>query len=132
MYPRFIEVHDDEITFSLNVDAIQGISDNCVTMRSSESYRVNESYSNLKQLIKETGCLIHKADPRLDVTTPLTLDDLKGMVGEPVWNSNTGEWMLYEGLTDSGKMARFQLTGCSRKFVNEQELIKFPLYRMKQ
>ena len=53
-----------------------------------------ESYDDIKQLIHDSGILIHRADPRLDETHSLTMEDLKEMIGEPVWNSNTGKWTL--------------------------------------
>ena len=134
MYPKFIEVHliFDGILqeTSVNVDSISCFADKFI---SCDGIRitVTESYDELKQLITDAGCIIAKPDPRLDMTKPLTMDDLKEMIGEPVWDSNSGEWMLFEGFSDNNKLARFQQTGCTRKFVSEQELIKFPMYRMK-
>ena len=59
----------------------------------------------------------------------LSWDELRENLGKPVWNSRSREWMLFEGFSDSGKLARFQLTGCARVFFSETEIMKYPLYR---
>lgn len=133
MYPKFIEVHWNTIPVSYNVEKITWFGDKFIYIVGQDiPLDVDESYDEIKALIKDSGCLIHKGDPRLDTEHPLTMDDLRTMVGEPVWNSNNGEWMIVEGFSDNGKLVRFQLVGCTRKFVSKQELIKYPLYRMKK
>lgn len=130
MYPRFIELHGDDEKFSVNVDAIQCFSGNCVIMRSSEVYETKESYDKLKQLITDSGCLIQKADPRVDTTHQLTMHDLKHMIGEPVWNSNSRCWMLVS--EDRGLAVKLIYNhGDGPDFV-EEDLIKYPLYRMRR
>ena len=128
MYPRFIEVHEGGDPFSVNIDRITWIYNG--TIKTEEHiFNVDESYENIKQLISEAGCLIHKADPRLD-NKPLTADDFDSpMRGTPVWSSNTDLWFLvnyYDSqgvhLTDkNGHDAVWQI----------DDLAKYPLYRIK-
>ena len=95
MYPKFIEVHWNTIPVSYNVENISWFGDKFLYIVGQDTaLDVDESYEEIKALIKDCGCLIHKADPRLDMEHPLTMDDLMTMVGEPVWNSNTGKWGL--------------------------------------
>ena len=125
---KFIELHDGMQPISINVDSIEWFADETISMHNSE-IKVIESYDEIKQLILDAGVLIHKADPRLDTTTPLTMEDLKNMIGEPVWNSNALKWGLltkqdgsYFLLYPTGQMWLFTVN----------DLIKFPLYRMKK
>lgn len=135
MYPKFIELHDNETKspISINVNNIADFHADYDGQTSidvgRDAYLVAESYDEIKQLILDAGVLIHKADPRLDTTTPLTLEDLKNMIGEPVWNSNALKWGLltkqdgsYFLLYPTGQMWLFTVN----------DLIKFPLYRMKK
>ena len=143
MYPHYIEVHDkgNREPFLVNVDNIitigmqglilAGIPDDI-------ALATDESYEELKDLIISAGCHIEKADPRLDITLHLTMDDLQGMVGEPVWSSNTNTWLLvYDGdWTYSGDPDRVCVRvvnryGCKDIWLSEEDLIAKPLYRMK-
>lgn len=130
MYPKFIEVHDGADAMSINVANIEWFADETISMKNCE-VKVLESYNDLKTLIQDCGCLIHKADPRLDMTHPLSMDDLKGMVGEPVWNSNTDKWLLVESAV--GQYVKCKTVNDVYKYYNfsAADLIKTPLYRMK-
>lgn len=145
MYPKFIEVHDvdiidddqDIVKLSLNIDNICGFNPYCddhektVIGMADNTYHVClESYDELKALITDCGCLIHKADPRLDLTHPLTLDDLRDMVGEPVWNSNINVWMLVKDVSDT--WVKMLWTSGNISEYTEDELIAYPVYRMRR
>lgn len=149
MYPKFIEVHaaGDGIAVSINVENVIGFGGDgkggaCFRMADNSMWQTKESYDELKALITDCGCLIRKADPRLDMEHPLTMDDLKTMVGEPVWNSNNGEWALVtkdpawhdetnpDWKRQSGYYLRYHDDTITR--FDEEELKKFPLYRMKK
>lgn len=134
MMSKFIELHfpiEDKVFF--NVEDILCFftrgDDTIIRAKDGNCYAVTESYDEVKALIKDAGVLIHKADPRLNLTKPLTFDNLKEMEGEPVWNSNTLKWGLltkqdgsYFLLYPTGQMWLFTVN----------DLIKFPLYRMRQ
>ena len=98
MYPFFIEVHDRRGNQLVNIDAITNVyvdNDGVTTIGIGIGYEeVTESYDEVKALIEGCGCLINKADPRLDTSNPITKQMImsEGMVGEPVWNSNNGRW----------------------------------------
>ena len=132
MMSKFIELHDGLQPISINVDSIEWFADETISMHNSE-IKVIESYDEIKQLILDAGVLIHKADPRLDTTTPLTLEDLKNMIGELVWNSNTLKWMLIHRFVDADKpIVWLVLPDGQFKVMTADDLIKTPLYRMKQ
>ena len=137
MYPKFIEVHWNTIPVSYNVENISWFGDKFLYIVGQDTaLDVDESYDEIKALIKDCGCLIHKADPRLDTEHPLTMDDLMTMVGEPVWNSNNGEWALVtkdpeiKGEVYEGYYIRYDDGGVT--LYDEEDLKKFPLYRMKK
>lgn len=129
MEPKFIELHDGSEPLSINVELVEWFADGTISMTNCE-HRVLESYEEIKQLIHDSGILIHRADPRLDTTTPLTTADLKEMIGEPVWNSNLLRWELVKRADD------LYITTCSTgqydSLYDENDLIKTPLYRMKR
>ena len=136
MEPKFIELHDGADPLSINVELVEWFADETISMTNCE-HRVLESYDEIKQLIKDSGILIHRADPRLDTTTPLTMVDLKDMIGEPVWNSNNGFWYLVNSIqTDPDgsheKIILRTTKGRIELLFDEDELIKFPLYRMRR
>ena len=144
---RFIEVHDAATggEESVHVAAIEGFFTEMVTegvfvthidMVDGDCYQVQETYEKIKFLIEDCGCLIHKDDPRLDTTHPLTTKDLMTMVSpEPVWNSNACEWGLvtkdpeWNGEKHEGYYLRYH-DGSITRF-DADDLIKYPLYRMK-
>jgi len=132
MYPKFIELHWNTIPLSYNVENISWFGDKFICIVGQDkALDVDESYDELKALITDCGCLIRKADPRLDTEHPLTMDDLMTMVGEPVWNSNSRNWMLVKD--HDGKTVWF--LSWLTKHVHpwqEDDLKKFPLYRMKR
>ena len=135
MYPKFIEVHQQGKRISLNVENISVLVDDedgtykgAIQIRALDrTIGIDESYDELKALIFDAGGIIQKADPRLD-NKPLTLDDLKGMIGEPVWNSNTRKWELVWYCDDRWVHTR----DCGADFeYDEEDLLAKPLYRMK-
>lgn len=136
MYPKFIEVHaaEDGITVSINVENVIGFGRSgkdrgCFRMTDNSMRQTRETYDELKALIKDCGCLIHKADPRLNMEHPLTMEDLKTMVGEPVWNSNSGKWGLVKEVREDDVTLVYQ--AADWVIVGPEWLNKFPLYRMK-
>ena len=144
MYPKFIEVRDADqgCMLSLNVTNICGFNEYCddadktvIAMTDGVFHVVDHTYEEIRQMITESGCLIRKQDPRLDLTHPLTIDDLKSMVGEPVWNTSIGEWGLVtrdpdrEGEITEGYFLRYQ--DGSMTVLEEEWMRKYPHYRMR-
>ena len=144
MYPKFIEVHDVDVVddgrgiipLSINVQNIcgfnsyEGDTDKAVIGMNDGCFHVTEeSYDEIKQLIRDAGCIIAKKDPRLD-DKPLTMQDLKGMIGEPVWNSNTCCWMLVG--EDIGDAVYMVFNAGNGSNWDENMLTHYPLYRMKE
>ena len=139
MMSKFIELHfpiEDKVFF--NVEDILCFftrdDDTIIRAKDGNCYAVTESYDEIKQLIHDVGVLIHKPDPRLNLTTPLTMDDLREMIGEPVWNSNNGKWYLMLKVRDDldPELAVVQDSDAKIEVFSPEELIKFPLYRMNQ
>lgn len=129
MYPKFIEVHEGGDPFSVNVDRIVWIYNG--TIKTEENiFNVDESYEMVKQLISDAGCLIHKADPRLD-NKPLTIEQLGHMIGEPVWNSNTRLWYLVRKADKEKNYVELCWSNGYKATMTAADLIKYPLYRMK-
>ena len=135
MYPHFITVHDNENgePFLVNIDHIVSVGKEGMILTgipTDIALATVESFDELKQLVADAGCHIEKADPRLNTKQPLTMEELRQMVGEPVWNSNTRSWGLvcdYYDETVAIKPPR----GASYDY-DADDLIKFPLYRMKE
>ena len=141
MYPHMIEVHlklDGDPMF-LNIDQIVRVypyGENAMIDMLSMSFSTRESYDEIKALIRGAGCLIHKADPRLE-NKPLAMNDLKEMIGEPVWNSNTGKWTLVRNYIEApepdGVDVAFLLDAAENSTpVTAGDLQAKPLYRMKE
>lgn len=135
MYPKFIEVHakhanllEDVVTF-VNVAHIMYFHDNVICTPKGY-YLVSETFEELKEMIKDSGCLIHKADPRLDTDHPLTIEDLMTMVGEPVWNRNLNVWLLVKGCSDM--YVDLLWTSGNTSSWDEKDLESSPLYRMRK
>ena len=132
---KFIELHDKDtdMKMSFNVDNITVFCEQVIETER-EGFEVAESYEEIKQLIYDVGVLIHKPDPRLNLTTPLTMDDLREMIGEPVWNSNNGKWYLMLKVREDldPELAVVQDSDAKIEVFSLEELIKFPLYRMNQ
>ena len=135
MYPHFITVHDNENgePFLVNIDHIVSVGKEGMILTgvpTDIALATVESFDELKQLVADAGCHIEKADPRLNTAKPLTMEELRQMVGEPVWNSNTRSWGLvcdYYDETVAIKPPR----GASYDY-DADDLVKFPLYRMKE
>lgn len=135
MYPHFIEVKDyrDERIVSINVDTITNFFANeeggtDIELTTCQFCHAKESYTEVKALLHDCGCHIQKADPRLDTSHPLTMDDLQEMVGEPVWNSNLNVWMLIRKVDDL--YADMVSVSGDVHYWTESDLKQFPLYRM--
>jgi len=134
MYPHMIEVHlkQDGDPMFLNIDQVVRVypyGENAMIDMLSMSFSTRESYDEIKALIRGAGCLIHKADPRLE-NKPLTMSDLKEMIGEPVFNSNSRKWMLVRCVYDDPAVDLTDIMGAAQTFYQD-DLKKFPLYRMK-
>ena len=138
MYPKFIEVRDADqgCMLSLNVTNICGFNEYCddadktvIAMTDGVFHVVDHTYEDIRQMITESGCLIRKQDPRLDTEHPLTMKDLKGMVGEPVWNSNTRKWYIIHSVGNTVAMAN--PSEQSMLVYIKSDLSKYPIYRMK-
>ena len=133
MMPKFVELHWHGIPASINVDSIAMFKDHEFLDCEGNCHEIDESYEDVKKLVTDSGYLIHKVDPRID-NKPLTMDDLKDMIGEPVWNSNTGRWMLVNRIDDVEGIDFAILTesdGIGYDF-GEAMLKANPMYRMKQ
>ena len=133
MYPKFIEIHDwSGNTAQVNVAHIVAILENQITL-DTESIKVKESYMELSKLITDAGCNITRKDPRVD-PEPLTMEDLKEMLGQPVWDVSKQQWLLvrrYIG-SDGGVDMAFLLDADENGYsVTAEDLIHHPLYRMK-
>lgn len=135
MYPHFITVHDNDNgePFLVNIDHIVSVGKEGMILTgvpAAIALATVESFDELKRLVADAGCHIEKADPRLNTAKPLTMEELRQMVGEPVWNSNTRSWGLvcdYYDETVAIKPPR----GASYDY-DADDLVKFPLYRMKE
>ena len=135
MYPHFIEIHakEDGADLLINIDNIVLLNSRHVytsSDRGDECVPVAETYTEMKDLIIQCGCHIEKTDPRLDISQPLTIKDLKHMIGEPVWNSNSRCWMLVS--EDRGMAVYLIYNAGNGVDFSEGDLIKFPLYRMRR
>ena len=142
MYPHFIEVHGwrDDRSVSLNIDNIVSIhpsvdKDHSIVNVNHDDgyYTIQESYDELKQMIKGAGCLIQMGDPRLDTSHPLTMQDLRQMIGEPVWDNNSMQWNLVMSVdsTDEGNFVILTTSNGVGHDRSETDLVAKPLYRMK-
>jgi hypothetical protein len=137
MYPHFIEIHarEDGAELMINIDNIIGLGGGthdriAIRMIDNSRWIPRETYDEVKKLIKDAGCSINKGDPRIDTKHRLTMDQIRKMLGEPVWNSNLGSWALvhyYDPDRD-----QIQLLNSAGKIyvMDEEELIRYPLYRM--
>lgn len=140
MYPKFIEVHraNNGKPVSINVSAITHFfwyvdkenEETNIELNTNQYVNAKETYDEIKALIKDCGCLICKADPRLDTEHPLTMDDLRTMVGEPVWNSNSRKWGLVKEVREDDVTLVYQ--AADWVIVGPEGLNKYPLYRMKK
>ena len=139
MYPHFIEINSldlegeiivniETIAFVCGEDEAQIILN--VADREDNTINCKESYDEVKKLIKDSGCQIQMGDPRLDTTHPLTMKEIKRMIGEPVRNSNSRCWMLVS--EDRGMAIHLIYNAGNGVDFMEGDLIKFPVYRMKR
>lgn len=135
MYPKFIELHDKDSgnQFIANVDNIVTVGETgTILALPSDVMKLEtvESYEEIKTLITDSGCLIKKADPRIDTEHRLTLENLRDMIGEPVWMSSANAWMLVVSCDDQYATLRWPSGNVSTS--DENDLSSYPLYRMKK
>lgn len=136
MYPHLIEVHHrylgdgDKTKCTVNIDHIVCFEGSVIYTNQKENpmILVAESYDELKALIHDAGCIIAKKDPRLD-DSPLTMEQLQKMIGEPVWNSNSRKWYIIHSVGNTVAMAN--PSEQSMLVYIKSDLSKYPLYRMK-
>ena len=135
MEPKFIELHNRKTgdLLSINIQHIVSCGKKGVILTgipTDITLATVESYDEIKQLIHDSGILIHRADPRLNTERELTFSELREMIGEPVWNSNLLRWELVKKADD------LYITTCSTgqydSHYDENDLIKTPLYRMRR
>lgn len=135
MYPKFIETHRGKnCLISVNIESIELIDEQGIRITGMDSNRiisVLETYDELKEMIQGAGCLIAKRDPRLDYDTPLTMEDLKRMIGEPVWDSNHRCWYLV-WMVEEYPTVRLRGKDGILTTMDAEDIKKFPLYRMKR
>ena len=132
MYPKFIEIHDwSGNTAQVNVAHIVAILENQITL-DTESIKVKESYAELSKLITDAGCNITRKDPRVD-PEPLTMEDLKEMIGQPVWCVYNQKWLLVTKYNHIEDYETVQMFDCEDNVceADVEDLIHHPLYRMK-
>ena len=137
MYPRFIEVHLVGEKALINVDKICVINnENVIHCGKDGTFCSDESYDELKEMLRSAGTAIQKADPRIDTSVPLTIEDLckLDMVGEPIWNSNTLQWMLVIDSSLGDVNAWVDLCDHCGQILRfgPHEVTCFPLYRMRK
>ena len=139
MYPHFIEIHHKGRPITINIDTITHIWEQNVTTRVINLVTgycdADESYDDIKNMIRSAGCAIQKQDPRLDTSVPLSMDELcvLSMVGQPVWNSNRLEWMLVAD-SELGDVNRWVdlVDACGKIHrLEPHDVQSTPLYRMK-
>lgn len=135
MYPKFIELHDKDsgTRFSVNVEHVVVVGEKGIILAlPSDVMKLEtvESYEEIKTIITDSGCLIKKADPRIDTEHRLTLEDLRGMIGEPVWQGNLNAWLLVVSCDDQYATLRWSSGNVSTS--DENDLLSYPLYRMKK
>ena len=141
MYPHFIEVHarKDNVTMSININNIIGFGRDGGTgtgfkMADNSIWVAKETYEETKRLVQNTGCLIAKGDPRLNTSNAISWEELTkvGMIGEPVWNSNSRRWMLLiDSSNDRTWIELINDAGGHEKWIEHDAQAK-PLYRMRQ
>lgn len=138
MMLKFIVLHfpiEGEVSFNVEdiICFFERDDNTIIRAKDGNCYAVTESYDEVKALIHDVGVLIHKPDPRLNLTKHLTMDALRDMEGQPVWNSNTLKWMLIHRFVDADKpIVWLVLSDGQFKVMTVDDLIKTPLYRMVQ
>ena len=135
MYPHLIEVHDEQYgkPVTINIDYIIRFTDRTIVTPDDDFYRVRESYDELKQLIRDAGCIIQKKDPRLD-DKPMEWDDFAGQEDEIFWNSNACDWWKFKEVVelDNGTTwLEFKNSDGIFQSVYPDDLKAKPMYRMK-
>ena len=140
MESKFIELHivnrakSDryESPISVNIHHIIEFENHAITDSDGKGCNVAESYDEIKQLIKDSGILIHKADPRLDTAHPLTYDEMLSMPGQPVWHSNTDQWALIAEEPQYADRITVRHADGTYSNISREDTVAKPWYRMKQ
>lgn len=143
MDSKFIELHDTAVSelLSVNVENIcyinayvdpDGMVTTAVGTNDGSLHVVSESYDEVKQMIKDSGILIHKADPRIDTAHPLTYDEMLSMPGQPVWHSNTGQWALIAEEPQYADRITVRHADGTYSNISREDTVAKPWYRMKQ
>ena len=128
MYPHFIEVNSGPEKVSVNLDRVTGFREGEILLEGSMRIMINESYDEVQQLIFDAGYHIAKKDPRLE-DKPLTMEDIRRLLGEPVWNSNRRSWALVKGVREDSVTLVYWLADW--ELADAEYLAKYPLYRMR-
>ena len=134
MYPKFIEIHERTGEASqINVEHIVAIVDNIITLSNNWTTVTKESYTELSKLITDSGCNITRKDPRVD-PEPLTMEDFDKLISQPVWDvSKQKWWLVYDIMSCDYQIISVTLKDVNYKSIcyNAEDLIHYPLYRMK-
>lgn len=130
IYPHFIELHSSETDrpICVNLDFCAEFYD-----RTFNGMDVQESYEEIKALVIEAGCNFVKKDPRVS-TKPIQWEELKEMIGEPVWGENQQKWFLvaqYDEECGEVTLRSSEMELWKSFPYTERTLIAKPLYRMK-
>lgn len=142
MDTKFIELHDtvESELISVNVENIcafaqyidtKGTGMTAIGTNDGSLHVVSESYDEVKQMIKDSGIHIHKADPRLDTAHPLTYDEMLNMSGQPVWHSNTDQWALIAEEPQYADRITVRHTDGTYSNISREDTVAKPWYRMK-
>ena len=140
MYPHFIELHaeDNGERMMFSIDHIRKFyePDNKkgtpIYTDDGFDWCVKESYDEVKHLIEDVGCSINRADPRIDTHSSLTMNQIMRILGEPVWNSNLNQWALVHYYNPDNDTIQLMNPGGKIYIMTEEEMIRFPLYRMRE
>lgn len=136
MDPKFIELHDKGAgeLFGININHIVSFGKEGIILTgipTDIALATAESYDEIKQLIKDSGILIHKADPRLDTSHPLTYEEMLSMPGQPVWHSNTDQWALIAEEPQYADRITVRHTDGTYSNISREDTVAKPWYRMK-
>ena len=131
MYPKFIEIHKNGVNMLMNIDHIVGVVGSNLISTTKEVIACDEHYDEISDLITNTGSLIHKADPRLDTTKPLTFEEMRNAKCQPVWNSNIDHWGLVTDCEFADMVAVLYSEGTTVNY-DADDVAKYPFYRMRQ
>ena len=137
VYPHFVELHTEGgkpvMVQADHICKFHWLADREVTamyLLDGTYWNFRETYEEVKTLLSESGCSITLRDPRID-ETPLTMEELKEMIGQPVFDSHLRKWMLVENALENVRTIWFIDYMGEQVSFSEADLIKYPLYRIK-